>query len=104
MLERDKLEAEHIERLKAILRQKLETFEDELARKTDPNGASQVIFLIEEVKMQLAQPRPTDPLSPDDYLFILGKTESWYKQRDYQYPYPDRLREQRAHWESRKRK
>lgn len=95
-------EREHELELRRILSDKKERLEDDLAKRVDPSSAATTVFELAVVKAQLKTPTVKLELTPDEYLEALDETEQWYLSRGYKYPYPERLKEQRAHWEKRK--
>ena len=101
-IEEERAEREHQVKLRSILMKKQRDLEDKLAIFVDPNAAVTTIFNLEYTKFQLDRPKINVDLSPEDHLIVLDRTENWYTSRGYKYPYPERLKEQREHWEQRK--
>jgi hypothetical protein len=98
------METAHQNKMRQILRDKLVTLEDHLAGFVDPtNGnATSTIYNIETTKLQLEMPSIRIDLTPDERLFVLDRTELWYTSRGYEYPFPERIKEQREYWQRRK--
>lgn len=90
------------EEIMNILRSKLEILENNLALIVDPKMAVTILFDIILTKVEISN--RTQPLSPSDYLHALDELEDWYKLREYDYPYPTRLKEQRDYWQSKLQK
>ena len=94
---------QHQATLRRSLEQNKELLEEHLAKLSDPAKAVQVVYNIQEITMELEQPKIYGAkLTPDQYLTVLDRTENWYTSRDLLYPQPARLKEQRTFWESRK--
>ena len=94
-------EESHQAKLRQVMEENLVLYQDQLNQFADPAEALQAVFEVEKLKLILAQPIITVLNSdPQFMLDALSATENWYTSRDYKYPQPKRLAEQREYWTS----
>lgn len=87
------------EKVRGILLRNREIYEDTVADCTDPARAVQPLYEIAIIDQNLQRGTITVELPPEAHLAALDQTEKWYKDRNYAYPFPERLQEQRQHWQ-----
>lgn len=88
----------HQARLRKIMEENLAILEDKLALFVDPAKALQIVFEVEQLKLKLQQAEVGGGNDPQLILDALTAAESWYLNRNYPYPDPERLKEQRTYW------
>lgn len=97
--EMHRMRTEHEANLRNILEENKKILQDRIALCADPKHAAQFVFELAQVQIRLEkQTLSGSDLTAQETLQALDDTENWYKLRGYDYPFPERIAEQRAYF------
>ncbi len=93
-----RFEMESQERVKKNLRIQLKVHEDFVNRYADPAKADvQTVYVM--MRLRLMVKDGEIELTPEKELEGLNNLENWFKDRNVDYPLPERIKEQKEYWE-----